>query len=124
MKFKTIQFIVILGILTCFFLPMFNVEDIKLTGIQAMTSSDILLFGNIIIVVVFVTTIGHLVLLVLDIVGFKNKEGLETITNIVVNLSLIAGLLMITFLGWYTNIISVLCVILMIGSAYVRYKFL
>lgn len=124
MKFKTLQFIIIMGILACFFLTMFEVEEQSLTGIQAIFSSDILLFGNIILGVVFLTTIGHLIFMIIGVFKIGQTEAIETTTNMVVNISLIAGLLMITFLGWYTNIVAIICVILMIGSAYVRYKFL
>jgi hypothetical protein len=124
MKFKTLQLVIVVGILICFFLPMFNVEEQSLTGIQAIFSSDILLFGNIILGIVYLTTIGHLILMLIEILKIGKKGAVETTTNMVVNISLIAGLLMITFLGWYTNIVAIICVILMIGSAYVRYKFL
>jgi hypothetical protein len=124
MKFKTLQLVIVVGILICFFLPMFNVEEQSLTGIQAIFSSDILLFGNIILGIVYLTTIGHLILMLIEILKIGKKDAVETTTNMVVNISLIAGLLMITFLGWYTNIVAIICVILMIGSAYVRYKFL
>lgn len=113
-----------MGILACFFLTMFEVEEQSLTGIQAIFSSDILLFGNIILGVVFLTTIGHLIFMIIGVFKIGQTEAIETTTNMVVNISLIAGLLMITFLGWYTNIVAIICVILMIGSAYVRYKFL
>ncbi|BCR35363.1 hypothetical protein [Mariniplasma anaerobium] len=124
MKYKTLQFIIVIGILVCFFLPMFNVEEESLTGIQAIYSGNILLFGNIIIGVVFLTTIAHLIFMIFGIFKKEQTESMESTINIVVNISLIAGLLMVTFLGWYTNIVAIICVILMIGSAYVRYKFL
>lgn len=124
MKFKILQFIVILGILTCFFLPMFDVEEESLTGIQAIFSGDILLLGNIILGIVFITTVLHLVFMIVESFKIGQTESVESTTNIIVNLSLIAGLIMITFLGWYTNIIAIISVILMIASAYIRYKFL
>jgi hypothetical protein len=124
MKFKILQFIVILGILTCFFLPMFDVEEESLTGIQAIYSGDILLLGNIILGIVFITTVLHLVFMIVESFKIGQTESVESTTNIIVNLSLIAGLIMITFLGWYTNIIAIISVILMIASAYIRYKFL
>ena len=124
MKFKTLQFIIVIGILVCFFLPMFEVEELSLTGVQAIFSSEILLFGNIILSIVLLTTICHLIFMIINIFKIGQTEALESTTNIVVNISLIAGLLMVTFLGWYTNIVAIICVILMIASAYVRYKFL
>jgi hypothetical protein len=103
---------------------MFNVEELSLTGIEAIFSSDILLLGNIILGIVFLTTILHLIFMIIGLFKIGQTESFESTTNIVVNLSLIAGLIMITFLGWYTNITAIICVILMIGSAYIRYKFL
>ena len=124
MKFKMIQFVIVVGILTCFFLPMFNVEETTLTGFEAIFSNDILLFGNIVLAVVLVMTALHLMLMAFEVFKSKRSDSLEEGTNMVVNIGLIAGLLMVTFLGWYTNIISIVCVLLMIGSAYVRYKYL
>ena len=124
MKYKLLQLILIGGIITCFFLPMFNVDSLKLTGIEAIFSKDILLFGNIILGFILLTTIAHLIYMVISLFKQNVSENFLNASTIIVNLSLIAGLLMITFLGWYTNIIAIVCVVLMIASAYVSHKLL
>lgn len=124
MKLKILQFIIVIGILTCFFLPMFNVEEKVLTGFEAILSNEILLFGNIIISVVFLMSALHFILMVLASFRSEKSESLEEVTNIIVNIGLISGLLMVTFLGWQINAIAIMCVALMIATAYIRYKFL
>lgn len=124
MKYKILQLILIIGMLVCFYLPMFNVDEQTITGFNAIFSNDILLFGNIILgFIVFLTTV-HFVFMLLSIVVKTIPEKYQEGINIVVNLNLIFGLLMITFLGWLTNVVAIMCVVLMIASAYVRYKFL
>lgn len=124
MKFKILQFILVLGILVCFFMPMFHVGDKTITGFNAILSDDIMLFGNFILAIIFLATAAHLIFIVVDILSNELSEVHQNGMNMVVNINLIAGLLMITFLGLFTNIVAIICVVLMIATAYVRYKFL
>lgn len=122
MRYKVLQLIVLFGFVTTFLFPIFNVDDVKITGIEAMYSSDIMLFGNIIMIVIITTTLIHLGYMIYQI--FPSAKNYDEIINGVVSLSLLFGLLMITFLGLISNVIAWLCVLLMVISALVRYKFI
>jgi hypothetical protein len=122
MRYKVLQLIVLFGLVTTFLFPIFNVDDVKITGIEAMYSSDIMLFGNIIMIVIITTTLIHLGYMIYQI--FPSAKNYDEIINGVVSLSLLFGLLMITFLGLISNVIAWLCVLLMVISALVRYKFI
>ena len=122
MRYKVLQLIVLFGLVTTFLFPIFNVDDAKITGIEAMYSSDIMLFGNIIMIVIITTTLIHLGYMIYQV--FPSAKNYDEIINGVVSLSFLFGLLMITFLGLISNVIAWLCVLLMVISALVRYKFI
>ena len=122
MRYKVLQLIVLFGLVATFLFPIFNVENVKITGIEAMVSSDIMLFGNIIMIVIITTTLMHLGYMIYQV--FPKVKSYDEVMNGVVSLSLLFGLLMITFLGLISNVIAWLCVLLMILSALIRYKFI
>jgi len=122
MRYKVLQLIVLFGLVATFMFPIFNVEDMKITGIEAMYSSDIMLFGNIIMIVIVATTFMHLGYMIYQV--FPSAKSYDEVMNGVVSLSLLFGLLMITFLGLISNVIAWLCVLLMVASALIRYKFI
>jgi len=122
MRYKVLQLIVLFGLVATFLFPIFNVGNVKITGIKAMYSSDIMLFGNVIMIVIVTTTLMHLGYMIYQV--FPKAKSYDAVINGVVSLSLLFGLLMITFLGLISNVIAWLCVLLMILSALIRYKYI
>lgn len=122
MKHKVLQLIVLFGLVATLLSNIFNVDGIRITGIEAMFSSDIMLFGNIIMIVIVITSVLHLIYMIYQV--FPNAKLYDEVVNGIVSVGLLFGLLMITFLGLISNVMAWLCVLLMVLSALIRYKFL
>ncbi|AUD64369.1 hypothetical protein BK011_01260 [Tenericutes bacterium MZ-XQ] len=122
MKYKVLQLLVLFGLIATLLSPMFNIDDIQITGFEAMINSEIMLFGNIIMIVIVITSVLHLTYMIYQM--FPKAKNLDEIANGIVSVGLLFGLLMITFLGLMSNVIAWLCVLLMVLSALIRYKFL
>lgn len=122
MKHKVLQLIVLFGLVATLLSNMFNVDGIRITGIEAMFSSNIMLFGNIIMIVIVITSVLHLIYMIYQV--FPNAKLYDEVVNGIVSVGLLFGLLMITFLGLISNVMAWLCVLLMVLSALIRYKFL
>jgi len=124
MKFKLLQFIVVTAMMICLFLPMFNVNGIKLSGFKGVISDEILLFGNFIIAIVILLTTIHFVYTLYSLFVREEKVLYQNIMNGIVSLNSVFGLLLVTFTGLILNWIALVFVALMIISALIRYKFL
>ncbi|AUD62295.1 hypothetical protein BK010_01375 [Tenericutes bacterium MO-XQ] len=122
MKHKVLQLIVLFGLIATLLSNMFNVDGIRITGIEAMFSNEIMLFGNIIMIVIVITSVLHLIYMIYQV--FPNAKLYDEVVNGIVSVGLLFGLLMITFLGLISNVMAWLCVLLMVLSALIRYKFL
>jgi hypothetical protein len=122
MKHKVLQLIVLFGLVATLLSNMFNVDGIRITGIEAMFSNEIMLFGNIIMIVIVITSVLHLIYMIYQV--FPNAKLYDEVVNGIVSVGLLFGLLMITFLGLISNVMAWLCVLLMVLSALIRYKFL
>lgn len=124
MKFKILQITILIGMIFCLFLPMFNVEDVSITGIEAIYSGDILIFGNIIMIFIVLLTLIHFVYMIRSIIDKSYDDKYENFMNAIVSANSIFGLLLITFMGLISNVVAIVFVALMIVSSLVRYKFL
>lgn len=122
MKYKVLQLLVLFGLIATLLSPIFNVDDIQITGFEAMYHNDIMLFGNIIMIVIVLTTLLHLGYMIYQM--YPKGKSYDEVVNGIVSVGLLFGLLMITFLGLMSNIMAWLCVLLMVLSALIRYKFL
>jgi len=124
MKFKILQFLIVAGMISCLFFPMFDVDGISITGFEGMFSKDILLFGNIIIICIVLLTAVHFVYTSFSLFAKNEQELYKSIMNGIVSLNSIFGLLLVTFTGLILGWLSIVFVALMIISALIRYKFL
>jgi hypothetical protein len=124
MKFKILQIIILIGMVVCLFLPMFDVEGVSVTGIEAMYSQELLLFGNIIMIFIVLLTLIHFVYMIKMLFISSKEDSYQNFMNAIVSANSIFGLLLITFLGLISNIVSIVFVALMIISSILRYKFL
>ena len=122
MKYKVLQLLVLFGLIATLLSPIFNVDGTEITGVEAMFSKEIMLFGNIIMIVIVLTALLHLIYMIYRL--FPNAKKYDEVINGIVSIGLLFGLLMITFLGLISNVMAWLCVLLMVLAALIRYKFL
>lgn len=122
MKYKVLQLLVLFGLIATLLSPIFNVDGTEITGVEAMFSKEIMLFGNIIMIVIVLTALLHLLYMIYRL--FPNVKNYDEVINGIVTIGLLFGLLMITFLGLISNVMAWLCVLLMVLAALIRYKFL
>ena len=120
--YKILQLLVLFGLVATLLSPIFNVDGIKVTGFEAIFSNEIMLFGNIIMIVIVLTALIHLGYMIYQM--FPKAKRYDEVVNGIVSVGLLFGLLMITFLGLISNVMAWLCVLLMVLSALIRYKFL
>lgn len=114
-------------ILSTFFLPGFATEKddqiIELTGIKAIVSSDFPVIGQIVLSYIFISVIIHIVILVYEMINKKLPENLDNILTIVLTVQMIAGLLVVTFIGTYTFFFGFLMIGLILLSIFTKYKY-
>ena len=124
MKLKVLRLIVQIALSVLFFLPMMhqrNLDEISLTGFQAVIQGDYFVIGNIVIALVILGIFIHLGFIVYEMVRFENYKKIESKVNILVNLTVFFSLIIITFLGTFLELFGYMVVALIILSTYLRY---
>lgn len=124
MIFKFMRLIPQLLLVGLFFFPIMHQkdnEDVIFTGIEAIMKGDYLIIGNMVISLVMLGAIFHLNTIFIEIILKKTDPKTESITNIVVNMTMIFGLVMVTFLGTYLEALGYVIIILLISTTYIRY---
>ena len=124
MKLKALRLIVQIALSLLFFLPMMhqrNLDEISLTGFQAVIQGDYFVIGNIVIALVILGILIHLGFIVYEMVRFENYKKIESKVNILVNLTVFFSLIIITFLGTFLELFGYMVVALIILSTYLRY---
>ena len=124
MKLKALRLIVQIALSALFFLPMMhqrNLDEISLTGFQAVIQGDYFVIGNIVIALVILGIFIHLGFIVYEMVRFENYKKIESKVNILVNLTVFFSLIIITFLGTFLELFGYMVVALIILSTYLRY---
>ena len=124
MKLKALRLIVQIALSLLFFLPMMhqrNLDEISLTGFQAVIQGDYFVIGNIVIALVILGILIHLGFIVYEMLRFENYKKIESKVNILVNLTVFFSLIIITFLGTFLELFGYMVVVLIILSTYLRY---
>lgn len=124
MKLKALRLIVQIALSLLFFLPMMhqrNLDEISLTGFQAVIQGDYFVIGNIVIALVILGILIHLGFIVYEMLRFENYKKIESKVNILVNLTVFFSLIIITFLGTFLELFGYMVVALIILSTYLRY---
>ena len=124
MKLKALRLIVQIALSALFFLPMMhqrNLDEISLTGFQAVIQGDYFVIGNIVIALVILGIFIHLGFIVYEMLRFENYKKIESKVNILVNLTVFFSLIIITFLGTFLELFGYMVVALIILSTYLRY---
>jgi len=112
--------LVISGVL---FLPIMHQKDdesILFNGFEAMIKGDYLIIGNIVMALAILGIIIHLMGIIYELISKKHQK-FEGMINIVVNITLILGVIWVTFLGTFLELFGYLVLSLLIASTYLRY---
>ena len=112
--------LVISGVL---FLPIMHQKDdesILFNGFEAMIKGDYLIIGNIVMALAMLGIIIHLMGIIYELISKKHQKFEGTI-NMVVNITLILGVIWVTFLGTFLELLGYLVLSLLIASTYLRY---
>ena len=112
--------LVISGVL---FLPIMHQKDdesILFNDFEAMIKGDYLIIGNIVMALAMLGIIIHLMGIIYELISKKHQKFEGTI-NMVVNITLILGVIWVTFLGTFLELFGYLVLSLLIASTYLRY---
>ena len=112
--------LVISGVL---FLPIMHQKDdesILFNGFEAMIKGDYLIIGNIVMALAMLGIIIHLMGIIYELISKKHQK-FEGMINMVVNITLILGVIWVTFLGTFLELFGYLVLSLLIASTYLRY---
>lgn len=123
-KYKAIQVVLLASLITCFFFPMFSVNDVIITGFKATFDAQMLFLGNMTMVIIVLVAILHFLFSIYHLFKKQVDDALNLAINLMTNLQLIAGMILITFLGLSTNYIAWISVGLMVLIAVNRYRYL
>jgi len=95
-------------------------ESILFNGFEAMIKGDYLIIGNIVMALAILGIIIHLMGIIYELISKKHQK-FEGMINIVVNITLILGVIWVTFLGTFLELFGYLVLSLLIASTYLRY---
>lgn len=124
MKLHVVRFIIQAVLITLFFFPIMHQKDeltLMFNGFEAVVQGDYLIIGNIVIALVMLGSIYHLIVLGFELVSQVQSKKLETSTNMVINITVILGFVLVTFLGTFLELFGYLILVLLIVSTYLRY---
>jgi len=116
----------LLLIISFFFNIMnFHVGDVEIpiTGFEAIFKNEYFIIGNIFLVIILLVSILHLIAEIIAVSKPLLYKKLETSLMILINLQLLTGMLIATFLGTYLEILGILMIGLIVASAYLKHKF-
>jgi hypothetical protein len=112
-----------LSIVILFFLPMMSYkvlnEKVVISGIEAIFTNEYFIFGNILLAIIFVSSILILIGLIYETM-YKNKKY-DDLMTIITNIKLFAGLITVTFLGTYIEWIGLVMIALLVLNTYLNY---
>lgn len=124
MKLHVVRLIIQAGLISLFFFPIMHQKDeltVMFNGFEAVMQGDYLIIGNIVIALVMLGSIYHLIVLGFELVSQVQSKKLETSTNMVINITVILGFVLVTFLGTFLELFGYLILVLLIVSTYLRY---
>jgi hypothetical protein len=126
---KTLLYIALqIAILTTFFFPGYTITKGDVTegviGFDAMMRSDFPLIGRIVLSYIVLSVIFHLFVLIYELTKKHLPEKIDQVLTIILTLQMIAGLLVVTFMGTFTHFFGFLMIGLVILSIFLKYKYL
>lgn len=116
----------LLLIISFFFNIMnYHVGDIEIpiTGFEAIFKNEYFVIGNIFLVIILLVSVFHLIAEIIAVTKIEHYKKLETTLMILINLQLLTGMLIATFLGTYLELLGIFVIGLIVASAYLKHKF-
>ncbi len=128
MKIRLLQIGIQISILTTFFYKGFNYHldnDVKIpiTGFEALFKNQYWIIGNILIWLILLITLFHLFTQVLAYINPQLYKKIDNFLTAAIIIELVAGLLVVTFLGTYLELVGMSMVGFIVLGTYVKYKF-
>jgi len=127
MKMRFAQMGLQLLLIISFFFNIMNFHvgdvEIPITGFEAIFKNEYFIIGNIFLVIILLVSILHLIAEIIAVSKPLLYKKLETSLMILINLQLLTGMLIATFLGTYLEILGILMIGLIVASAYLKHKF-
>lgn len=125
MILKVSRIIIQVALTALFFFPIIyqevGTETIEMNAMDAIIHGDYLVIGNIVIAGVLLGVITHTTSLILGLFNQRFEEKITSSMNLIVNLTVIFGLVMTTFLGTFLTWWGYGLIALLILSTYLRY---
>jgi hypothetical protein len=126
---KTLLYIALqIAILTTFFFPGYTITKGDVTegviGFDAILRSDFPLIGRLVLSYIVLSVIWHLFTLFYELTQKHLPEKFDQVLTIILTLQMIAGLLVVTFMGTFTHFFGFLMIGLVILSIFLKYKYL
>jgi hypothetical protein len=125
MILKVSRFVVQILLTALFFFPIVylevGAERVEMNAIDAIIKGDYLILGNVVIAFVLLGVILHLISLGVGLIHHDLEEKMESWMNLIVNLTVIFGLVMTTFLGTFLTWWGYGLIACLIVSTYLRY---
>lgn len=126
-SYKMKKSIVLIGIqiiiVILFFLPMMNyrIQDDKvvISGIEAIFTNEYFIIGNILLAIIFVSSVFILLGLIYE--AIKKDKKYDDILTTITNIKLFSGLITVTFLGTYLEWIGLVLIALLVLNTYLNY---
>jgi hypothetical protein len=127
MKMRFAQMGLQLLLIISFFFNIMNyhVDDVEIpiTGFEAIFKNEYFIIGNIFLVIILLVSFFHLIAEIIAVSKPLLYKKLETSLMIIINLQLLTGMLIATFLGTYLEILGILMIGFIVASAYLKHKF-
>ena len=100
-----------------------NHEKVLITGYQALFQNVYFIIGNVMIWVILLSSIFHLIILILDVMRQQSNPQLNQLSTMAVNIQLFIGLFIVTFLGRYLEYLGILMIAIVMIGAFVKHKY-
>jgi hypothetical protein len=127
MKLKILQTLIQGSIISLYFFNIFNYFENEtkylVTGFKAIITNEYYYIGNIMIIVVLLAAVTQFIFLLISFFNLKFYQSKEDLLVTIINIELVIGLLMVTFLGINLEWLGILMIFLIILSAVIKHKF-
>jgi hypothetical protein len=128
MKFRLLQIAIQLSIINTFFLKSFiyHLEDgtkIPITGFEALLKNEYLIIGNLLIWLILIISIYHLVTQIIASINPVFYKKLDQSLTAAIIIELVSGLLVVTLLGTYLELLGMIMIGFIVVGTYVKHKF-
>jgi hypothetical protein len=128
MKFRLLQITIQLSIISSFFLKSFNyhLQDgtkIPITGFQALLTNEYWIIGNLLIWLILIISSYHLVTQIIALINPLLYKKLDQSLTAAIIIELIAGLVVVTLLGTYLELLGMMMIGFVVSGTYLKYKF-